>query len=142
MAATTYRADIRDGLFAYITAFKAAFPSLVEGAIYKTRPGSIVPPAIYIGALDEPDIHNTSQVMFRTMRPQVVIVHNLVARDANAEVKDDLVDAWIDYVNDNPHIAGGIIEASSTRDIDLEYGGAIYSATVVFHLAEYKTGRS
>jgi hypothetical protein len=141
MATTTFRADLRDALFAYMTAFKAANPTLVPGELYRTRPGSIVPPAMYIGALNEPRITTAAQVRQREMRPQVVIVHSLIDRNSAADIKDETVDTWIDYVNDNPHIAGGLIEASSTSDIDLEYGGAIYSATVVFHKAEIQEGR-
>ncbi len=142
MPPTTFRADMRDGLYAYAVAFKAANASLVTGDIYKTRPGALIPVAIYVGSLNEPSITHSAQVRQRTMRASIVIVRNLVDRDGGAEANDDIVDLWVDYVNDNPHIAGGLMSVSSTQDVELTYGETVYSATVVTHLAEIQEGRS
>lgn len=143
MATTTFRADVRDGLWAYLAAFKATFPALVTGDVYKTRPGSLIPVAMYIGTLNEPTITEPSgQVRMREMRPTVVIVRNQVDRDGGAEQNDEIVDDWVDYVNDNPHIAGGLIAVVSTQDVELQFGETVYSATVVYHKAQIQEGRA
>ena len=140
---TTFRQDIRAGLMTWLTAFKAQQGSAVD-TIHKARPGSLTPPCIYIGGLSEPSIVHDAGLRQRVMAPQVVIVERLITADEAVEMKDPLVDAFLDYATANPHItAFAVAEPISTADIELDYGGgAVYSATVVTFRAIIGEGRN
>lgn len=128
---TTFRQDARTALFAWLTAFRTANDTKVN-TIHKRRPGSVTPPCLFIGALSEPQIvQGEGNVRSRIMAPQVVIVERLINNDESGESMDFLVDAFIDYATANPHFASGVIEPISTADVELDFGGTVYSATVV-----------
>jgi hypothetical protein len=140
MPATTARADLRDGLYAYLVALKAANAAMFAGDIYRVRPGSIVPPGGYVGNLNE-RISQGSQLRQRIFAPEVVLVQRLISPSETGQAMDDMVDVWIDYVTDNPHMAGGVIESRSVRDVELDYGGTLYSASIVVHELLIEEGR-
>lgn len=141
---STFRSDVRDGLYAYLVAFKAANPSLLPGDVYKVRPGSLVPPCAYVGPMNEPTITQTASIRQRLMTPTVVLVQRIIVPQETGEAMDDLVDAYLDYLDSGgrEHLAGGIIATISTQDVELDFAGTIYSATVVTHRAEVQEGRS
>ena len=141
---STFRSDVRDGLYAYLVAFKAANPSLLPGEVYKVRPGSLAPPCAYVGSMSEPRINQDASIRQRIMRPTVVLVQRQIVANETGEAMDDLVDAYLDYLDGGgrEHLAGGIIATVSTQDTELDFGGTIYAATVVTHQAEIQEGRS
>jgi hypothetical protein len=140
---STFRADARDALYAYGLAFKAANPTLVSGDVYRTRPGSLVAPAIFVGSLNEPSIVQSYGIRQRTMAPTVVLVRRLIDKDETAQDKDDMVDGWLDYVDGNPHLTQyAVIATVSTQDVELDYAGTLYSATVVTHRLMIGEGRN
>jgi len=143
---STFRSDVRAGLYADLVAFKAANPTLLPGDVYKVRPGSLVAPCAYVGSLNEPTITQSggagSGVRQRAMAAQVVLVQRLIVPDETGEAMDDLVDAFLDYMDANEHIAGGIIATVATQDVELDFAGTIYSATIVTHRVEIAEGRS
>jgi len=143
---SVFRQTVRDTLYAHLVAFKAANPTMVTGDVYRARPGSFVAPCIYIGGLSEPRIVQSggagSGVRSRQMRPTIVIVTRLIVPDETSQAEDDLVDAFLDYMDANEHIAGGIIATESTQDTELTLEGTVYSATVITCRAEVAEGRS
>jgi len=141
MPATTARADLRDGLFAYLVALKAANAAMFAGDVHPVRPGSLVPPCAYVGRLDEV-IDQDAQTRTRLFSAEVVLVQRLISPGETGPAMDDMVDTYLDYVTDNPHMAGGVIEPKSVRDIELDLGGTIYSASVVGHRLNVMEGRS
>lgn len=141
MPPTTARADLRDGLYAYLVAVKAANATMFAGDVYKVRPGALVPPGGYVGNLNEV-IDQDTQTRTRLFTADVVLVQRLISPSETGQAMDDMVDVWLDYVTDNPHMAGGIIEPKSVRDIELDLGGTIYSASVVGHRLNVMEGRS
>ena len=141
---STFRQDVRDELYAYLVSFKAANPTMVAGDVYKVRPGSLVPPCIYIGGLSEPTIVQDASIRQRLMNADIVLVQRIIVADETGQAMDDMVDAFLDYLDSSSreHVAGGIISTVSTRDIELDFAGTIYSATVVTVRAEIQEGRS
>lgn len=144
MPATTARQDIRDALYGYLVALKAANAAMFAGDIYKVRPGSIVPPGAYVGNLNE-RVEQESQIRRRYFAAEVVLVQRLISASETGQAMDDMVDVWIDYVTDNPHLPNvvdsGVIESKSVRDVELDYNGTLYSASVVVHEVLIKEGR-
>jgi hypothetical protein len=144
MTTTTFRQDMRAGLYAWLGGFKTTQGSAVD-TIHKRRPKSLTPPCIYMGSLSEPQIvQGEGNIRTRYMTPQVVLVERLIDVDESAELMDPLVDAFIDYATANPHIGDfAVIEPVSAMDIELDYGGgAVYSATVVTLRAQTQEGRN
>ena len=139
---STFRSDVRTQLHAYNTAFKAANPTMVL-AVFKARPGSLTPPCLYIAGLSEPRIVHDSGLRQRTMAPQVALVQRLVDAEETGDLMDDLVDAYLDYLTANPHLtAYTVIAPVSTADIELDFRGTIYSATLVTIRADIQEGRN
>lgn len=138
---TSARQDVRAGLKSYLDAFKAANSALVAGDVHRVRPGSIVAPGAYVGNLNEV-IQQDTQTRRRLFAPEVVLVQRLITPGEAADGIDDMVDIYVDYVTDNPHMGGGIIEPTSVRDIELDLNGTLYSASVVGHRVNIMEGRS
>lgn len=141
MPPTTARNDIRSGLYAYLVALKVANATMFAGDVYRVRPGSFVPPCAYVGNLNE-QIDQDTQTRTRNFSPEVVLVQRLISPGETADAMDDMVDVYVDYVTDNPHMGGGIIEPISVRDVELDLGGTLYSASVVGHRVHIMEGRS
>jgi|SRR3990172_8330300 len=141
MPATTARNDLRAGLYAYLVALKAANAAMFAGDVHKVRPGSLVPPCAYVGNLNE-SINQDTQTRTRDFTPEVVLVQRLISPTETVDAMDDMVDVYVDYITDNPHMGGGIIEPTSVRDVELDLGGTLYSASVVSHKLHIMEGRS
>lgn len=141
MAATTARQDLRTALYGYLVTLKAANATMFAGDVKPVRPGSFVPPMAYVGFLNEA-VTTDAQTRQRLFTPDVVFVQRLISATESADAMDDMVDLWLDYVSDNPHMAGGIIEVVSVRDIELDLGGTLYSASVVGHRVNVREGRA
>ena len=141
---STWRSDVRDALYGYAQSFQTANASMVSGDVYKVRPGSLVPPCIYIGSLSEPRISQDASIIQRLMLAEVVLVQRIIVPQENGEAMDDMVDAMVTYLDSSgrEHVAGGLISVISTRDVELDFAGTIYSATVVTVQAEVQEGRS
>lgn len=141
---STFRSDVRAELYAYLVSFKAANAAMVAGDVYKVRPGSLVPPCIYIGGLSEPTINQDASIIQRLMRAEVVLVQRIIVPQEQGEAMDDMVDAMVTYLDSSSreHVAGGLISVVSTRDVELDFAGTIYSATVITVQAEVQEGRS
>lgn len=141
---STWRSDVRDALFSYAQAFKAANAAMVAGDVYKVRPGSLIPPCIYVGSLSEPLLNQDASILQRRMLAEVVLVQRIIDATTDGEAMDDMVDAFVSYLDSSSqeHVAGGLISLVSTRDVELDFAGTIYSATVVTVQAQVQEGRS
>lgn len=141
---STWRSDVRDALFGYAQSFQTANSAMVSGDVYKVRPGSLVPPCIYVGSLSEPLINQDASILQRRIMAEVVLVQRIIDPKTEGEAMDDMVDAFVSYLDSSSreHVAGGLISLVSTRDVELDFAGTIYSATVVTVEAQVQEGRS
>lgn len=140
MSASTARNDVRAGLYSFLTTLKAANTAMFAGDVHRVRPGSLVPPCAYVGNLNEV-IDQDAQTRTRLFNAEVVLVQRLISPGETADAMDDMVDKYVDHVTDNPHLGGGIIEPVSVRDVELDLGGTLYSASVVGHRVSIMEGR-
>lgn len=140
---TTWRSDIRDGLYAYAQSFQTANSAMVSGDVYKVRPGALVPPCIYIGRFTE-NLNQDASLLQRLILAEIVLVQRIIDPKVDGEAMDDMVDAFVAYLDSSnrEHVAGGLISLVSTRDVELDFAGTIYSATVITVRAEVQEGRS
>lgn len=96
--ATTFRADISDGIYAVLAAYATAHPSRLLRA-YRARPSSLGPdlPCAWVDNRPE-SIGHSQGVRTRTMTPSVLVVRaggdNAEAAQAFDVLVDDLVDAF------------------------------------------------
>lgn len=131
--ATSFRSDVRGGLYTLLTGFQTANPTLIEHT-YRRRPGSFPDKRTgYVGSMNE-SIRHDSGIRQRTMVPTVVLVLKLSEPSSEtADAMDDLVDAFLDYCSARPHaISDNTVTApTSVEDVELEAEGAFYPAVVV-----------
>lgn len=131
---TTFRSDVRDGLYGLLTGFQSANPTLLHSA-YRSRPGSFSDKWVaYVGSLSEPVITHTQGIRRRQMSPQVVLVGKMSEPSSETAVSlDDIVDAFLDYCTARPHAisTGTVIAPTSTEDVELEAEGTFYPAVIV-----------
>jgi hypothetical protein len=113
---------------AFQTAMRAACVSLLEGyasdamielQVYPGRPKSIYPPTAFVDGIDEPNITYTAGLRQRTPQATVILIHGLYDSEAAAVQKDAFMDAFLDWVTDNPAGAGAstLIEIVRTEDL-------------------------
>lgn len=130
---TTFRSDVRDGVYSLLTGFQAANPTLLQHA-YRRRPGSF-PDRIsaYCGSMPETANPNTL-LSQRTMTPNVVFVMKLTEpANEQADRMDDVIDAFYTYANARPHAISNqtVIAIASVEDVELEAEGTFYPAAIV-----------
>lgn len=130
MPTSTFRNDIRAGLKTIIDGFKTANPTLLRST-YRARPASIGDlPAAWVGNLPEV-VEHVSGVRSRTMAASVTFLDLLSDAAEVTDRMDDLVDAFLDYLTDRPHITTATIwDRVTVEDGEVEYDGAIYRAVV------------
>lgn len=131
---TTFRADTRQGAYDLLAAFAAANPTFTL-ACYRSRPAAFGDrPLAYVGDLDEQINHTGTSLYQRTLSPQFVFVWASSADRAElADVRDDVVDAFIAYAMAHPHAISNRTVTTPTRvqDVELELDGAFYPASIV-----------
>lgn len=130
---TTFRSDVRDGVYGLLEDFQTANPSTLAH-IYRRRPGSF-PDKVsgFVGSMPEESNPNT-QLSQRNMTPSVVFVMKLSEPShEQSDAMDDLVDAFWTYANARPHAVSSntVCVPRSAEDIELESEGTFYPATVV-----------
>lgn len=106
---TTFRADARAGLYALLTGFQAANGTLLRSA-FPARPEGFTGdyPIGFVDTQPEAVTH-TSGVRTRTMSPAIAIVGEYRLNGEHASEFDPIVDAFLDYCTDRPHVVTGTI---------------------------------
>ena len=130
---STFRADVREGAYTLLTGFAAANTSF-NLACYRTRPASFTNrPLAFVGALDETINHTGTTLYQRTLSPEFVFVWAPSADTELADVRDDVIDAFITYAMARPHAVSNQTVTTPTRvqDVELELDGAFYPASIV-----------
>lgn len=134
MVTTTIRNDFVAGLYGLLTGFQTANPTMILDA-FRSRPASFGGrPLAYVGTRNE-TIRHTGQVLFqRDPKPNVVFVWAAGADQREiADVRDDVVDAFVGYAMGRPHAISNQTTCSpvGVEDVELEMDGAFYPASVV-----------
>lgn len=120
---TTFRTDARAGLYALLTGFSAANPSMLTGT-FTVRPEGFTGdyPIGFVDLLSETVTH-TSGVRTRTMTPSVVIVGESRLNAEHVAQFDVIADTFLDYATAVPHIVTGTIwDRMSVEDYDETIG--------------------
>ena len=129
---TTFRSDVRGGLYALLMGFQTANPTMLHHT-YRRRPGSFPDKfSGFVGSMPETVAHD-SGTRRRTMSPTVVLVGRLTEPSHEmADALDDLVDAFLDYCTANPRAAGNdtLIAVTAIEDVELDEGGTNRPAVV------------
>lgn len=130
--ATTARQDARAGLYALLTGFHTANPTLLYSA-YLSRPAGFSPelPAGFVGAMNEPTIRHDSGTRQRNFGLEIVLIDNFSpSNEAQAYRLDALVDAFVDYCTANPQIvAHTILAPTSVSEGEITIAGGTQSIT-------------
>lgn len=133
MVTTTHRNDIVTGLKAMLDAFAAANPTYLNGT-FRSRPASMGDrPLAFIGPRNE-TINNEGVIFQRDIPGQVVFVWAPSADQRElADVRDDIVDAFVGYARERPHAISNQTACGPARveDVELELDGAFYPASIV-----------
>jgi hypothetical protein len=129
---TTFRSDVRGGLYALLTGFQTANPTLLHH-VYRRRPGSFPDKfSGYVGSMPEAVAHD-SGTRRRTMAPTVVLVGRMTEPASEmADDLDDLVDLFLDYCTANPRAAGNdtVVAVTAIEDVELDVEGTFRPAVV------------
>lgn len=134
MATTTIRNDAVAGLYGLLTGFSAANSGALNG-VFRSRPAAFGDrPLAFVGPRPETIVH-TGQVLFqRNPRFSCVFVWASGADQRElADVRDDIVDAFVGYAMGLPHAVSNQTTCSPTgvEDVELELDGAFYPASIV-----------
>jgi len=131
---TTFRSDVRDGIYGLLTGFQTANPTLLHH-VYRRRPGSFPDKYTgFVGSMPETVAHTGGSLSQRTMTPSVVLVMRLTEpANEQADAMDDLIDAFITYANARPHAVSNqtVCVPTAVEDVELESEGTFYPAAVV-----------
>ena len=143
--ASTFRSDVRDGYYALALAFAAANTSY-NLTVKRVRPNAFGDrPLVFVGTMNEA-INNTQlqNIWQRNMTPTLVFVWASSSDQGElADVRDDLIDAFLSYAQADPHAASDrtVSEPTGVEDVELELDGAFYPASVVSFAALSAEGR-
>lgn len=140
--AWSFRNDVAAGLYALLAAFQTANAGMLD-AVYRSRPRQFGSrPLAFVGSRNEA-LQHTTGIHRRTVAPTVVVVY--AAKDYSeemADVRDDVVDAFLEYASSRPHAitARTLVEPRATEDVELELDGVFYPATIVTFVAVDQVG--
>ena len=70
--------------------------------IYEGRPKSIYPPCAFVDSISETVTYTGLRA--RVVAADIVVIHGLFDSKETATQKDAFVDAFMDWVTDNPHV--------------------------------------
>lgn len=130
--ATSFRSDVRAGMYDLLAGFLAANPTMLNSA-HRARPRSFGDrPLGFVGPLPETIVH-TAGTRIRTMAPTVVLVWAWDDEQEIADIRDDVIDAFLDYATARPHAVSNSTVTSPTavEDVELDMDGAPYPASIV-----------
>ena len=143
MPTTTFRADLRDGVYGLLSDWHAANPTRLN-VVYRATPLNFDSrPFAFIRKVTEVVPPLRSGVWLRQLTVQVAFVWAITDDGEMADVRDDVVDGFLDYAVRHPHAASSntLTEPRGTDDVELSFDGAYYPATVVSFLGAAQEGR-
>lgn len=142
---TTFRSDVRDGIYTLLTGFQTANPTLIQHT-YRRRPGSFPDKlSAFVGPMPETIAHTGGSLSQRTMTPSVVLVMKLTEPNhEQSDEMDDLVDSFVTYANARPHAVSNqtVVVPTSVEDVELESEGTFYPAAIVSFSSVALEGRT
>lgn len=129
---TTFRADVAAGLKSVLDTFKAANPTLVRATFIQRPTAPREFPTAYVGERSETVSHDAG-TRRRTMSPTVVVVDSPTDPDAVMGRMDIVVDALLDALTAQTHLASGVVwrGIGSITDTVEQVGDAMYPAVVI-----------
>jgi hypothetical protein len=131
---TTFRSDVRDGIYTLLTGFQTANPTLIQHT-YRRRPGSFPDNRTgFVGSMPEVIAHTGGSLSQRTMTPTIVLVMKLTEPShEQSDAMDDLVDGFITYANARPHAVSNqtVVVPVGVEDVELDAEGTFYPAAIV-----------
>lgn len=134
MGNPTLRNDIASGLKALLDAFSAANTGYLNGT-YRSRPASMGNrPLAFVGPRNETVLFTGGSIFQRNPTPSVWFVWASSANQQEiADVRDDVIDAFLQYAGVRPHAVSNDTTVSPTgvEDVEVELDGAFYPASVV-----------
>ena len=140
--AWTFRSDAVAGMYTLLSNFSAANVGMLH-SVHRSRPKNLADrPLAYIGPRPETLEHSVG-IHRRTFAFTVVIVYAPKDHsDEMADVRDDVVDAFLEYASSRPHAISNrtLVEPRATEDVELELDGQFYPATVVTFAAVQQVG--
>lgn len=130
---TTFRSDVRDGIYGLLTGFAAANPTLVHHT-YRRRPATF--PDKYSGFVGPmPETVRHTGLSQRTITPSVVFVMKFTEPShQQSDAMDELIDAFVTYANARPHAVSNqtVVYPTTVEDVELEEGpNVLYPAAIV-----------
>lgn len=142
MVTTTLRNDGVAGLKTMLDDFSAANAGMLNGT-YRSRPASMGDrPLAFVGPRPE-QIANEGLLFLRTPDFNVVFVWASGADQREiADVRDDVIDAFIGFARERPHAFGNNVSCGPSRveDVELELDGAFYPASIVSFVTWHQQG--
>lgn len=131
---TTFRSDVRDGIYILLTGYQAANPTLIQHT-YRRRPGSFPDKlSAYVGSMPESIAHTGGSLSQRTMTPTIVLVMRLSEPShEQSDAMDDLVDGFVTYATARPHAVSNqtVCVPTGVEDVEIDSEGTLYPAAVV-----------
>lgn len=123
---TQWRSAVRDNAVATCEAFQVANPTLAH-RVYRKRPASIGDTrSIFVDSIGE-QIRHDSGTRQRTAEVSIVVARHLADNEETADDLEELADALIDYLSDNPHAFGANTVQEPVRDAEVEIAeGTVY----------------
>ena len=113
---TNFQMAMREAAVDLLEGFKAEAGIGLQ--IHRARPRSIYPPTAFVESLSE-TVAYTGLLHQRTPRVEVIVLHGLFDSAEAVDQRDAFVDAFLDYVLDDYHAAGGetLIALTNVEDI-------------------------
>jgi hypothetical protein len=135
---TTYRADARAALFAYLQAFQTAYNATAADKAkiqqtYRARPATMNPPALFVGTWRE-SISLDMQLVGRQAQVDILLVQGIYDNAETMDRQDGLTDAFISYMANHPYVGVGTNLSLLTLDQEITLSGgssAVYLGTAV-----------
>jgi hypothetical protein len=131
---TTFRSDVRDGIYGLLTGFASANPTMLQHT-YRRRPGSFPDKlSAFVGPMPETIAHSGGAIAQRTMTPTVVIVMKLTEpAHEQSDAMDDCVDAFLTYAYTRPHAVSNqtVVRPVGCEDVELDADGVLYPAVII-----------
>lgn len=123
---TTFRTDVAAGLYAVLSTYATANPSLLVRA-FRARPASFADlPCAWVDSRDE-DITHDSGTRTRSMRPSILVADRMTDNAETAARFDTLVDALVDAFTASPQLGtGGVWSRMTVTDEEIAEDNATF----------------
>jgi hypothetical protein len=112
-----FQTAMRAAAVQLLTDFKADMGITLQ--IYPGRPRTIYPPSAFVDSIDEALTTVLGNLNDRNPTVSVVVVHGVFDSADTVAQRDAFVDAFIEWVTDRPHQAGGQTLLSVTAVADI-----------------------